>query len=164
MLTPRIRERYTLLRQLGRGTHGEVWLAEAKADGKRVALKIATGAKAARFAQKEVSILQRLAHPNILPILDAEVEEELAVMVTPFIEGGDLLNYLRARAFIHASLARNIFVQLLSAVEYAHNAGYIHRDIKLENVLFDEKEERIYLIDWCFSGHWTAGKLQVRPS
>src|SRR5207253_949014 len=106
--------------------------------------------------------LKKFTHPSILPVLDSDEENERVYLVTSYVEGGDLLTFLRARSGIPDALARGIFRQLLSAIDYAHNHDFLHRDIKLENILIDVRANKVFLIDWGFSGSWTPGKLQVR--
>ena len=141
--------------------HGQVWLAESKA-GEKVAIKMTTGSKGMTFTRNEIDVLRKLSHPNIIPVLDSEEDGERLFLVMPYIENGDLLSYLRVHSQLREDLARSIFSQLLSVLEYIHNRGYVHRDIKLENILFDPEQKKVFLIDWGFAGPWSPGKLQVR--
>lgn len=132
---------YRLIRELGRGGMGEVWLAE-RADGQ---LKRAVGLKlpvlglrravlAERFA-RERDILASLVHPNIARLYDAGVSPDgQPFMALEYVEGTTLTVYCdQQRLGIAARLG--LFLQVLAAVQYAHSLQVIHRDLKPSNIL-----------------------------
>src|SRR5260370_34068688 len=88
-----------------------------------------------RFAREARTIAQ-LHHPHILPVIEFGAEQGILYLVMPFIEGGTLTGYLR-RELPELNDVADIFLQLLDAVEYAHEEGLIHRDIKSSNVLLE---------------------------
>jgi serine/threonine-protein kinase len=131
---------YVLLRRLGRGGMGEVWLAQ-RADGparRRVALKLPRtsrpdGVLAERFA-RECSILARLAHPNIARLYEAGVAGAQAYLALEYVEGVPLTQYCDERK-LGLDARITLFLQVLAAVEYAHRGLVLHRDLKPSNMM-----------------------------
>ncbi len=144
---------YRLLRELGRGGMGSVWLAE-HVDGllkRHVAVKLphpglATGAFGERLA-RERDILASLTHPHIARLYDAGVTAD----GQPFIA----LEYVEGRTLVDACDAQRLgvrarielFLQVLGAVQYAHAHLVIHRDLKPSNVLVDGQGQ-VRLLDF----------------
>lgn len=134
---------FRLLRQIGRGGMGVVYLGERRSDfEQRVAIKImprftADAAARARFAQ-ERRILAQLRHPNICSILDGgELDDGTPWLAMEFVPGETLCAWSAGRALgVRERIA--LFLQLCDAVQYAHRNLVIHRDLKDSNVLVDE--------------------------
>jgi tetratricopeptide (TPR) repeat protein len=134
---------YRLLREIGRGGMGTVWLAE-RADGvlkRQVALKLPHAGLATRsFAERlarERDILASLEHPNIARLYDAGVSAEgQPYLALEYVAGEELLAYAQARSLGVRERIR-LFLQVLAAVQYAHSRLVIHRDLKPANVLVD---------------------------
>jgi serine/threonine protein kinase len=131
---------YRIIRLLGEGGMGEVWLA-SRADGLyegQVAIKtlhpyFAGGALRERFL-REARVLGRLAHPNIARMLDAGIHEGVVYLVLEYVFGRPIDSACdEERHDLHARLG--IFLQLCAAVAHAHASLVIHRDIKPGNVL-----------------------------
>ncbi|MGZ5274576.1 MAG: protein kinase domain-containing protein [Caldimonas sp.] len=144
---------YRLLRELGRGGMGRVWLAE-RSDGllkRQVALKLphpglATRAFADRLA-RERDILASLAHPHIARLYDAGVTPEgQPYIALAYVSGLTLTEHCRARA-LGVRERVGLFRQVLDAVQYAHAHLVIHRDLKPSNVLVDEQGQ-VHLLDF----------------
>lgn len=132
---------FRLIRELGTGGMGAVWLADRVQGATRmpVALKLPHVAGASshireRFA-REREILSALNHPNIARLLEAGVTSDgQPYLALEFIEGATLLNHCRDQALpIPARL--KLFLQVLKAVEYAHSNLVIHRDLKPANII-----------------------------
>lgn len=147
---------YDVVRRIRAGGMGAVYEGRQRsAFGRRVAIKVILGNYAAdrdmrrRFAT-EARTIAELHHPHILPLIEFGDERGILYLVMPFIEGGTLTSYLR-RFQPDLQDVATIFLQLLDAVEYAHNQGLIHRDIKSSNVLLDARRDDapyIYLADF----------------
>jgi tRNA A-37 threonylcarbamoyl transferase component Bud32/tetratricopeptide (TPR) repeat protein len=157
---------YRLLRELGRGGMGSVWLAE-RADGvlkRQVALKLphpglATRAFAERLA-RERDILASLAHPHIARLYDAGVTAEgQPYIALAYVQGCTLIEHCRAQAL---SMRERIvlFQQVLDAVQYAHAHLVIHRDLKPSNVLVDE-EGQVHLLDFGIAKLLVDGQAEA---
>lgn len=132
---------YRLVRELGSGGMGAVWLAE-RLDGlinRQVALKLPHGAwKRAGLAERmarERDILAALAHPNIARLYDAGITTEgRPFLAIEYVEGRQIDEYCRfRRADLHARL--RLFAQVANAVAYAHAKLIVHRDLKPANIL-----------------------------
>src|SRR6266436_44650 len=147
---------YDVVRRIRAGGMGAVYEGRQRsAFGRRVAIKVILGSYATdremrrRFAREARTIAQ-LHHPHILPLIEFGDEQRILYLVMPFIEGGTLTGYLR-RFLPDLSDVAAIFLQLLDAVEYAHDEGLIHRDIKSSNVLLEARRSGppyVYLADF----------------
>ncbi|MFL6276418.1 MAG: protein kinase domain-containing protein [Blastocatellia bacterium] len=130
---------YRILRKLGAGGMGEVYLAEDTRLDRRVALKLLPEAftqdeeRLRRFAQ-EAKAASALNHPNILTIHDIGEDGQIHFIATEHVEGETLRDHLR-RAPLTITEALDIAAQIAGALAAAHQAGIIHRDIKPENVM-----------------------------
>lgn len=133
---------YTLIREIGRGGTGSVWLGE-RADGLyrgQVAIKLLSApvlhdtSARQRFA-REGELLARLSHPNIARLLDAGTSDEGArYLVLEYVDGVTLNEYCSTRSLgIEATLG--LFCQAVDAVAYSHAQLILHRDIKPGNML-----------------------------
>jgi eukaryotic-like serine/threonine-protein kinase len=139
--TPTRIDRYTVLRELGRGGMGTVYLAE-RADrefDQRVAIKVVKrGLDSAQVVERfrhERRILASLDHPNIARLLDGGATEGgLPYLVMEYIEGLPLLDYCRERGTSVRDRLR-LFGQICAAVQHAHQKLIVHRDIKPANIL-----------------------------
>ncbi len=135
---------YDVIRRIRSGGMGAVYEGRQRtAFGRRVAIKVILGDYAddrdmrRRFA-REAKTIARLHHPHILPLIEFGDEQGVLYLVMPFIEAGTLTGYLR-RHLPDLHEVATIFLQLLDAVEYAHEEGLIHRDIKASNVLLESR-------------------------
>ena len=79
-----------------------------------------------------------------------------------YIDGGNLLEFLRRSERLPEQRVRHMFRQVVLAAQHAHNQGFIHRDIKLENILVSQGAMRLYLSNWSLGGTWASNALQVR--
>ena len=147
---------YDVIRRIRVGGMGAVYEGKQRtAFNRRVAIKVILGNYAAdrdmrrRFA-REARTVARLHHPHILPLIEYGDEQGILYLVMPFIEGGTLTSYLR-RSLPDLNEVSAIYQQLLDAVEYAHDEGLIHRDIKSSNVLLEQRRSgtpHVYLADF----------------
>src|SRR5690242_11304581 len=147
---------YKVVRRIRSGGMGAVYEGrQLTAFDRRVAIKVILGNYAddpdmrRRFA-REAKTIARLHHPHILPLIEFGDEQGILYLVMPFIEGGTLTGYLRHSLPDFNDVA-TIFLQLLDAVEYAHDKGLIHRDIKSSNVLLEARRDgppHVYLADF----------------
>ncbi len=134
--------RYTILRRLGKGGFGEVFLAFDDELDRPVAIKVPRPDRVSRSEDieaylNEARILANLDHPHIVPVHDAgRTDDGLCFVVSKVIEGSDLAKRIKeSRPGLHdsASLAATI----AEALHYAHTKGLVHRDIKPGNILID---------------------------
>src|SRR5256884_2315321 len=147
---------YDVVKRIRVGGMGAVYEGRQRsAFGRRVAIKVILGSYASdremrrRFA-REARTIAELHHPHILPLIEFGDDLGILYMDMPFIEGGTLTGYLRHSLPDFNDVA-TIFLQLLDAVEYAHDEGLIHRDIKSSNVLLEARRDGppyVYLADF----------------
>ncbi|GJL76718.1 serine/threonine-protein kinase [Nitrosomonas sp.] len=145
---------YFVNNQIACGGMGEVWRAWDEVRNQYVAIKAITDDLfsdpnfANRFLDEGRRHL-RLSHPNIVPILDVFYAENQNCLVMELVDGTSLADTINSRQErrLSASEAIPILQDLLSALNYAHQRGIIHRDVKPSNILIDKKG-RSYLIDF----------------
>lgn len=145
---------YHLLERIGRGGMAEVYHArELTASDREVAIKVIQGELSPnphlsqRFL-REARTLSRLSHPHILSPIDWGEEDGTFYLVMPWVRDGTLSQFLKARGgALSIQEALPLFGQLCQAVQYAHDSGIIHRDIKPQNVLV-ERGAHILLADF----------------
>ncbi len=151
----------TLLRELGRGNKGVVFTGFQESLKRNVAVKMLPKATVRSNRDKsmfelEAQIVAGLSHPNIIPIHEIGEEEEFYYQVMPLIEGDDL-DGLTKKRFKHPVPAKrgltlnesfNLIIQVLDALEYAHQDGVVHRDIKPANILLEGRTKRPYVADF----------------
>lgn len=136
---PVLAERYEMVRPIGRGATAIVYLARDRRHGRDIAIKILNrevfGSLGPRRFLREISIVAQLAHPNILPLHDSGEVDGLLYFVMPFARGASLRDRLRERGTLEVAEALSVGCEIASALDCAHRAGIIHRDVKPENVL-----------------------------
>ena len=101
---------------------------------------------------KEVKLLSRLDHPNIIKYYETYDDEEEFHIVMTYCTGGELFDYLRARGNLSEKETAKIIYQILHGIAHCHAKSIVHRDLKAENVLFEStSHERIKIIDFGLS-------------
>jgi len=138
-LTRALAGRYTLIRELGQGGMATVYLATDVKLGRRVAIKVLPPTTRAylgsgRF-QREVLFAAQLSHPNIVPLFEADEADELLFYVMEYVEGDSLKDRLARDGPLAVDEALRIAAEVGDALEYAHETGVVHRDIKPGNIL-----------------------------
>jgi len=133
-------DRYALERELGSGGMAVVHLAEEKKHARKVAIKILrpefTASVGAERFLREIGIAARLSHPHIVPLIDSGETEGQLYYVSPYVPGGSLRDRLRAEKKLSLRETQRITQQIATALDYAHRNGFVHRDVKPENILF----------------------------
>lgn len=135
--------RFQLVRELGRGAQGEVWLALDTRLGRSVALKTLRldaqeGQSAGALLQTlldEARIVSSLQHPNLVGLFDAGEERGAPYLVFEYVEGRTLSQLLREQRRLPPSRAVNIAIALARGVGYAHGRNIVHRDLKPANIM-----------------------------
>lgn len=107
---------------------------------------------------KEAEALKALQHKNIVKLYHGFIDGKRFVMIMEAAMGGQLLDYLRDHKVFPETVAREIVLQVVQAMLYCHSRGVIHRDLKLENVIFKNKGDKnrdeffIKVIDFGIAG------------
>lgn len=162
----RILGHYTVVRQLGRGGMGTVYLARDEVSGQEVAVKALPASLARerdireRFIQ-EARALASMDHPNIVPLVTFAQEGEDRFLVMKYVAGEALDARIRRLGVLPPEQARKVLRAMLSALGYAHARGVIHRDVKPSNVLIEgdlDGEHRVFLVDFGIAKKEEGGK------
>jgi serine/threonine-protein kinase len=145
--------RYRILRLLGRGGMGAVYLADDHALGESVALKVVSSSLALEPEQainrfrREAQAARRIAHPNVIRIHDLGESGALLYISMEYFAGRTLSDVLETRGKLVGDALRDIVGQICKGLEAAHAAGVVHRDLKPGNVLVGERDA-VKLIDF----------------
>ena len=148
--------RYELRRVLGKGAMGVVYEGFDPALGRRVAVKtilksVAIDDETARSYSerfvREAKAVARLNHPNIVQVHDFGEENEVAYLVMEFIQGRELRRFFTEDVMFEPAECVRIMGELLDALDFAHEAGVIHRDVKPANIMLDA-QRRVKLTDF----------------
>ncbi|XP_044496729.1 CBL-interacting serine/threonine-protein kinase 11 [Mangifera indica] len=134
--------KYDLGRLLGCGAFAKVYHARNVRTGQSVAIKVINKKKLSNSSlasniKREISIMRRLNHPNIVKLYEVLATKTKIYFVMEFVKGGELFAKVAKGRFTE-DLSRKYFQQLISAVGYCHSRGVFHRDLKPENLLVDE--------------------------
>ena len=137
---------YRILSLLGRGGMADVYRAEDERLGREVALKavppeFARDPERIERFEREVRAAARLNHPNVVTVYEFGQGEGQHFYTMALMTGGDLKARIRARPEgMGSDEARAVAVAMARALHYAHGRGFVHRDVKPENILFGEEE------------------------
>ena len=126
--------RYCLTRLIAVGGWGHVYEARSVRNGKRVAIKMLRDERLdhRRFA-RECQLTQRIEHPNVVSVLDADIAR--SVLVLELVEGRNLREYLESLGAPHLPIAIDLLDQIAAGLAAAHQHGVVHRDLKPSNVM-----------------------------
>ena len=149
----RVPERYTLIEEVGQGGMAVVYRAQDETLKREVAIKIlhqhlAGEPDSKARLEREAQAVAKLRHENILEIFDySGLGSQSSYIVTEFIDGQTLKQYLNGRPLGFSEVAALIAVEVCHALGHAHSLGVIHRDVKPENVMI-RKDGLIKLMDF----------------
>jgi len=145
---------FVLESMLGEGASGQVWLATK--DGEQVAIKILRAELRIqprvldRF-RREVMLLQKIAHPGIPRLIEADMGEDVAYVAMALARGGTLAEWLQKKSaagvWPAASEIETILRGIADALGHAHLKGIVHRDLKPGNVAYDDATQSVMLLD-----------------
>ncbi|XP_055532040.1 uncharacterized protein LOC129722550 isoform X1 [Wyeomyia smithii] len=151
---------YELDKTIGKGNFAVVKLASNVITNSKVAIKIIdkTCLDEENLAKtfREISILKVLHHPHITRLYEVMESRNKIYLVTEHAARGEIFDHLVANGRMKEEEAARIFSQIISAVDYCHCKGIVHRDLKAENVLLDN-EMNVKLADFGFSNTFTEG-------
>jgi serine/threonine-protein kinase len=135
--------RYRLERLLGTGGMSEVWLAEDQRLGRWVAVKILRESLGAEHdlvsgLEREARVVAQLQHPNIVGVLDAGRHDGRYFLVMEYVHGHSVRELLETQGRLTEREAVRYGIQVASALQFAHDQGIVHCDVKPENILIDQ--------------------------
>ena len=176
----------TIVKELGRGTMGVVFTGFQKSLKRQVAVKVLHKAHACNAAtwqsfRDEGEAIAVLNHPNIVPIYEMGEEDDCYFQVMQLVDGSDLRTILR-RTFKHPLPLKRllpldqtleIVIQVLNGLNFAHDEGVIHQDVKPGNILVERRDHRpliadfgiarIFEADYCSQGKIVGTPLYMAP-
>ena len=144
----------TLIKGLGKGAFGEVYLtskqgSQEKFATKKIDKKYAANPKAKKYIDNEIKILKEIDHPNIIKLYDVKENNQNYYLVMEYCNGGGLSDCLeyhikQFRKPFSEEIVQYLMKQIVSGLKYLHGKHILHRDIKLDNILvkFDSEEDR----------------------
>ncbi|HYK85320.1 MAG TPA: protein kinase [Ktedonobacteraceae bacterium] len=141
--------RYELRRRVAQGGMAEVYLAYDRRVRRQVAVKVLYGRDESfvRRFEREALAVGTLSHDHILPLYDFGEQRPWYYLVMPYVEGGTLREYLLKRKRLSLEEAASFLDQIASALQYAHDHGVVHRDVKPSNILL-RRDGYAYLVDF----------------
>jgi serine/threonine-protein kinase len=151
----------TILKELGRGNRGVVFLAFQKSLKRQVAVKILPKTHSTNEIERqqfrdEAEIVAGLSHPNIIPIFEMGEVDDFYFQVMQLIKGNDLNTIINdhlkhpihSKRVIPVEETIDIVIQVLDGLSYAHEEEVIHQDIKPANILMEERTKRPLISDF----------------
>src|SRR5438874_11021237 len=163
LVREQLKDEYEILDELGRGGMAIVFKAREKQLEREVAIKVLPFSLAfdkefvERF-QREARTSAKLEHPGIIPIYRVGKSGRVIYFVMKFLRGKPLSSVLAARGTLPPSEIRMILLQVARALAYAHKGGIVHRDIKPDNIMFDEHGQAV-VTDFGIAKAASGGKL-----
>ena len=145
--------RYRVVKQLGQGGMGSVWLAEdEKLDGFKVAIKmlpsvLVNNKRAYQQVKAEALVSLKLSHPNIATVRAFEEESGSPFLVMDYIDGQTLDDYLAEKGKLTEDETVRLLKPIAAALDYAHGQGIIHRDVKPANVMI-RNDGQTFILDF----------------
>ncbi|HET6975619.1 MAG TPA: protein kinase [Pyrinomonadaceae bacterium] len=143
---------YEILEALGEGGMGEVYLARDTRLDRTVALKvltfeISTDERRMKRFRQEAKVASSLNQPNILTVFEFGEVDGLTFLATEFVDGKTLRDYLKGKRHQLGEII-DIGIQILAALDAAHEAHIVHRDIKPENVMIRDRDQVVKVLDF----------------
>ncbi|WP_349815923.1 CHASE2 domain-containing protein [Curvibacter sp. CHRR-16] len=162
--------RYTVERELGKGSMGVVYVGHDIKIGRAVAIK--TMALSQEFAQEDLAEARKrffreaemagcLQHQNIVTIFDAGEEHDLAYIAMELLEGHDLTPHCKPANLLTVETVLSIVSRVADALDYAHDRRVLHRDIKPANVMYDAKTDMVKVTDFGIARITDATKTRT---
>ena len=151
---------YTIIKDLGHGSYGQVKKVKHKKLNEIRAMKITN--KKSNSSKYEIEILRKISHPNITNIFEIFADSKKYYVIMEYLEGGELFDAITSIGSFTEESACQVMKQLLSAIFYLHSNCIVHRDLKPENIMLLQKPENgnyhIKLIDFGTAKIFKPGK------
>src|SRR5690349_15730776 len=163
LVREQLKDEYEILEELGRGGMAIVFKARERQLDRDVAIKVLPFSLAfdkefvERF-QREARTSAKLEHPSIIPIYRVGKSGRVIYFVMKFLRGKPLSSLLAARGALPPGEIRRVLMEVGRALGYAHKSGIVHRDIKPDNIMFDEHGQSV-VTDFGIAKAATSGKL-----
>jgi len=153
---------YMLGKTIGEGTFGKVRIGTHILTGEKVAVKVLekdriTDVSDVERVAREIHILKIIRHPNIIQLYEIVETTKQLYLITEYMSGGELYEYIVANNRIKEPEACRLFQQVISGVEYIHKLNIVHRDLKPENLLLDFNKN-VRIVDFGLSNTYKQGE------
>lgn len=145
--------RYQVLALAAAGGMGAVFRARHRGLGHFVAIKVlppdiaASAMRQARF-RREAALAASLSHPNIVPVYEFDTHHGITFLIMPFVHGRTLDEVREAHGRVDLTTMRRVLREVGAALDFAHQRGIVHRDVKPSNILIEEGTDRALLADF----------------
>lgn len=165
-----ISDYYDLGEEIGKGGFSIVYIAVKKGSGEEFAVKCIKKKMVegddVKLLRREIQIMKKLNHPNILKLYEVYEDEEQFYLVMELVKGKELFDKIVDRGMYSERDAARIIAQVVSAVQYLHENGIAHRDLKPENLLSagEEEDEIVKIADFGFSKNFGEDGEQLMTS
>jgi hypothetical protein len=156
---------YRILRLLGRGGMGAVYLAREEALERLVAIKVLAGAldaEARERFRREARNGARLTHAGIVPLYSFGEADGFPYLVMGYVRGETLSARLGREGRMAAADARRVLADVAEALDHAHRHGIVHRDVKPDNIMIDDESGRALLTDFGVAKATAGGQTMTR--
>jgi Flp pilus assembly protein TadD len=152
-LVEAVGEEYEIVRLIGRGGMGAVYLARDRALERLVAIKVlppgsATDAGVLERFRREAKTVASLQHVGIVPLYAFGERRGLVWFVMGYVRGESLASRMERETILDIETTRTMLAQVVDALDHAHRQGIVHRDIKPDNILIDDTSGRALLTDF----------------
>jgi len=162
---------FRVVSMIGEGATGTVYLADEPTGDRKVALKLLTPdlARDERFRRRflrETELAAKLDHPNVVRTLASGNEDGTLYLAMEYVEGRDLRDVLRREGRLEPDRAVGVLTQVAAALDTAHEAGLVHRDVKPANVLISTRRDgdRAYVCDFGLARHISSASSLTTDS
>lgn len=152
---------YERIQEVGVGTYAKVITAYSAKEKNIVAIKIISKTTTSqtfkrKFLHREINVVRGLNHRNIIKYYRSIETTHRIYIIMEYARNGSLLDMIRRETYFGERKARHVYRQLFDALEYIHSRGIVHRDIKCENILFDD-DNVLKIIDFGFASCYYRG-------
>lgn len=169
-----IEKKYAFEKEIGSGHYGKAVLSIDRETKEKVVIKVINKIDLLQkikeeYLIREVKIMKMCNHPHIIKYIDFYIDDTNYYIVMEYIEHGELFYYIIENGKLHPETAKEVYAQIVSALDYCHGNLITHRDIKPENIMIYKKEivgendkrEKlsIKLIDFGFATHIKTNSL-----
>lgn len=160
---------YSVGESLGSGSSAEVRIATDRKTGLKVAVKSFKKKSLTEILEtrirKEYALMKHMNHKNLVQLIDVVENPEEIVIIMEYASRGDLHNHLSQQPNwrLEEDQARTIFKQIAKGVRHLHRCGFVHRDIKLENILLDGDRPRALVADLGYGTLWRTDQVTNTP-
>ena len=159
----KLHDTYKIIKDLGKGTFGQVKLAIHNQTKEKVAIKVLVKDQIKdegdrRRVSREIHILKIIRHPNITQLYEIYEDDKELYLIMELSPNGELFDYIVSQKRVKEVEACRFYQQIIDGIEYMHKLNIVHRDLKPENLLLDDKMN-IKIIDFGLSNLYEPGKL-----